>query len=218
MKNLQQKAGPFNGSFFHELTPSDIDALLFKSARIKLAKNTVVFEQDEPGDTMYLIESGQVSLELITREGKILTLAVLGKNEFFGEMAVMDNAGRSCRAVAATDLQLAAITREDFRALLLQKPEIALKIIAILCRRLRLTDNRLEDMAYGRVRERFLNMFADPRNGDRTIKITKTHQQLAADLGTTRETITRVIKELRTEGWIILNKGRKGNSNSRLQS
>lgn len=206
MKNQPKKPSLYTDSFFQELTSSDIDYLLSKSARVKHPKEAILFEQGEPGDTMFLIEEGQVNLELITPDGKVLTLALFEKHEFFGEMAVMDNSGRSCRAFAVTDLSLAAISRENFRNMLLQKPEIALKIITILCRRLRLTDHRLEGMAYGRVKERFINMLAKSSGDNRIIQVTKTHQQLATELGTTRETITRVIQELRAEGWTINNK------------
>lgn len=210
MKNQHKKPDHFTDSIFQELTSADIDYFLSKSSHVKYPKETILFEQGEPGDTMFLIEEGQVCLELITADGKTLTLALLEKNEFFGEMAVMDNAGRSCRATAATALSLASISRENFRTLLLQKPDIALKIITVLCRRLRLTDNRLEGMAYGRVKERFVKMLAERTGDNRIIQITKTHQQLATELGTTRETITRVIQELRAEGWIIYNKDQKG--------
>ncbi len=213
MKNQFKKSDHTTNSIFQELTSTDIDYLLSKSNHVKYPKDSIIFEQGEPGDTMFLIEEGQVCLELITSDGKTLTLAFLGKNEFFGEMAVMDNAGRSCRASAATILSLAAISRENFRTLLLQKPDIALKIIAILCRRLRLTDYRLEGMAHGRVKERFIKMLAEPSGDNRKIQIMKTHQQLATELGTTRETITRVIRELRAEGWVIYNKAQLGQPN-----
>jgi len=79
LKNQYKRSDLITDSIFQELTPADIDCLLSKSSHVKYPKEIILFEQGEPGDTMFLIEEGQVCLELITADGKTLTLALLEK-------------------------------------------------------------------------------------------------------------------------------------------
>ena len=189
--------------FFEDFTEEEKMRLVAVSKKVSYRKGETIFEQDEPGTTMYFIDSGQVSLERMDLSGRELILAVLGQGDFFGEMAVMDDAGRSARARAVSDVVLSAVSREDFHQLLLEYPHLALKIISTLCKRLRETDRRMEEIAFGRVKARLETLLAGQTDDGKVIKLNMTHQELAAKIGACRETVTRAIKELREEGWKI---------------
>jgi CRP/FNR family transcriptional regulator, cyclic AMP receptor protein len=191
-----------NSYDFNNLTDVEEVKLLAKSQKIFFKKNAVVFEQGQPGDLMYFIEQGQVKLGRVDPSGNELTLAILGPNEFFGEMSVMDDCGRSASAYALTDLTLLAVCRSSFNDLLLKHPQLALRIIATLCARLRIIDQRMEEVAFGSAKERLKNLLIADSTG-KTIRLKQTHQELAAKVCASRETVTRILKALKEEGWRI---------------
>jgi CRP-like cAMP-binding protein len=98
----------------------------------QVEKNTVIFEEDEPGDCMYIIFSGEIQIH----KGKT-TLAVLHEKEVFGELSLLDAETRSASATAITDCVLFKIDQEPFYELIDTRPEVARGFIKILCNRLR---------------------------------------------------------------------------------
>jgi CRP-like cAMP-binding protein len=106
-------------------------------------KSEVIFEEGSTGNEMYLIHAG--SIALITRQGtsRPVTLAVLKPGDFFGEMALVDDAPRSASAVAVRDSQLIVLDRAKFLFTVRQQPQFALSIMHTLCQRLRDLDERV---------------------------------------------------------------------------
>lgn len=188
-------------SLFRDFTPEEKDEMLKKSKKVLFKKGDIIFEQGEESDVMYFIDSGRVRLTRFDPDGKELVLAVLDPGEFFGEMALLDGFGKSCRASAVTDLILSSISKQDFTTLLLEHPHLSLKVITVLCQRLRATDQKLEEIAFGRVKDRLRSFLLDAASGGKTAKLDLTHQELAAKIGACRETVTRALKELQEEGW-----------------
>lgn len=102
-----------------------------------------VFRAGDPGDAMYLIDSGKVRISITDADGHVVTLADLGAGDFFGEMALLDGHGRSAHATVVEDTRLARLTRQDFLTFLRSDPRIALEMLTALTRRLRRTDDLL---------------------------------------------------------------------------
>ena len=98
----------------------------------EVEQDTVIFEENEPGDCMYIILSGQIKIH----KGKTL-LAVLNEKEVFGELSLLDAETRSATATAKTDCVLFKIDQEPFYELIDTRPEVARGFIKILCNRLR---------------------------------------------------------------------------------
>ena len=190
-----------DSSLFKEFTPGEKDEMLKKSQKVPFKKGGIIFEQGEESNVMYFIDSGQVRLTRFDPDGKELVLAILDPGEFFGEMALLDGFGKSCRASAVTDLILSSISKQDFTTLLLEQPHLSLKVIAVLCRRLRATDQELEEIAFGRVKDRLRSFLLDSASVGKSVQLDLTHQELAAKIGACRETVTRALKELQEEGW-----------------
>jgi CRP/FNR family cyclic AMP-dependent transcriptional regulator len=187
-----------------DFTPSELTGLLELSRSLRYPKDAVIFNQGEPGDTLYLIRTGRVRVRRTDNEGKELILADLGPGEIFGEIAVMNHSERSAQAVAISDLLLAVLHQRQFYDTLIKRPELALKIISLLCRRLYQTDGQLESVAYGTIKDRLKTLLAGMRHNG-VVQIGMTHQQLAAKIGASRETVTRALQNLREEGWEIVN-------------
>lgn len=192
----------------HGLSSQEIETLAAQSFEVNFSKGQIIFEQDDPGEAMFLVQSGQVRLNRIDPSGKELVLAILGPGNFFGEMAVLDGGGRSSNAVAQTNLTLSTINRANFRNLILREPEIALHIIETLSQRLRRTDELMQQLAFGSVKERLTKLLIDEKkdNANQIITLTLTHQELATKIGASRETVTRILNVLRKEGWLIQKK------------
>jgi CRP/FNR family cyclic AMP-dependent transcriptional regulator len=106
-------------------------------------RSSEVFRAGDPGDAMYLIESGKVRISITDADGHVVTLADLGTGDFFGEMALLDGHGRSAHATVVEDAHLARLTRDDFVTFMKSDPRVALEMLTALTRRLRRTDDLL---------------------------------------------------------------------------
>jgi CRP/FNR family cyclic AMP-dependent transcriptional regulator len=109
--------------------------------------NRVLFHAGDAGDAMYLIESGKVRIRVQTKDGHEVTLAELGRGDFFGEMALLDGERRSADAVVTEQAKLALLSREHFLSFMRSSPDVALEMLTALANRLRHTDELLRHSA-----------------------------------------------------------------------
>jgi CRP/FNR family cyclic AMP-dependent transcriptional regulator len=117
------------------------------------AGGTPLFYRGDPGDAMYIIETGRVRISVKDADGHDATLAELHDGEFFGEMAILDEQPRSADATVLTSTRLAVLSRGDFRAFLHRNPDIALGILTAMIHRLRRTDELLRHRVSRNVNE-----------------------------------------------------------------
>ena len=175
----------------------------------KFPKNATIFEEGVGGDYMYVIQEGQVKVTKMSEDGREKILEILGPGDFFGEMALLDREPRSASVKTTLHCVLLALSRKDFVALLRRNPDIAMELIRVLSRRLREADEQIRGLLFerveGRTRRVLRRLASDPVPGQPGLRATPTltHQQLADLVGTSRETITRVLKDLRDEGWLV---------------
>jgi CRP/FNR family transcriptional regulator, cyclic AMP receptor protein len=174
----------------------------------KFPRDAVIFEDGSLGDYMYLIQEGQVKITKMSEDGREKILEILGPGDFTGEMALLDREPRSASVKTTTACVLLALSRQDFLGLLKQNHELTLELIRELARRLREADEQIRGLSFERVESRARRLLARlakeklPNRTDRMATAPITHQQLADLVGTSRETITRVVKELKDEGWL----------------
>jgi CRP/FNR family cyclic AMP-dependent transcriptional regulator len=184
---------------------ADIAGLLIDR---KFPRDAVIYEDGSIGDYMYIIQEGQVKVTKMSEDGREKILEILGPGDFHGEMALLDRAPRSASVKTTTPCVLLALSRQDFLGLLKQNHEVTLELIRVLARRLRETDEQIKGLLFERVEgrtRRLLARLAKEPLAERTDRMATspiTHQQLADLVGTSRETITRVVKELKDEGWL----------------
>ena len=121
---------------FGQLGPADLQRVLELARERAYPKNSVILFEDDPGDALYVVATGQVKVVLIGEDGREVILSVLGEGEFFGEMALIDDEPRSAHVIAMEDSTLVVLRREDFTNILMQVPAIALALLKELSRRL----------------------------------------------------------------------------------
>ena len=174
----------------------------------RFPKDAVIFEDGSVGDYMYLILEGQVKITKMSDDGREKILEILEPGDFFGEMSLLDREPRSASVKTTRACLLLALSRQDFLDLLRQNPDVSMEMIRVLSRRVRETDEQIRGLLFERVESRtrriLLRMAKDPAPGDprRVTTPPITHQQLADLVGTSRETITRVVKDLKDSGWL----------------
>lgn len=170
---------------------------------------SVLFQEGDVGEALYVLSKGLVKLSKVDLGGYEKTLAILQPPEFFGEMALLGAKTRNATAVTLSEVEAYLLFADDFSRLLQSYPAISLNLTTTLAQRLSRVDDETQILSYkdaqGRVAFVLLRLY---RSGvaelgrDGTALVRLTHQELANLAGTSRETVTRALKVLETEGVI----------------
>lgn len=194
---------------FSELADPDIESLARLSSRRRYPKDTVIFFENEEGDSFFTIVGGRVKVAILGDDGREVILSVLSPGDFFGEMALLDNEPRSATAIAVEETELLCIQRSDFETVLQDNKTIAMALIKILSARLRHANHQISTLAlldvYGRVARVIVEIARDEGKRLRDGRVAfrrPTHQEIANRIGTTRETVTRMLKDLERQNLI----------------
>jgi CRP-like cAMP-binding protein len=190
---------------FSGVGDDDLDEVAGHLIERRFPKGATIVEEGTPGDYMYVIREGRVKVTKLSEDGREKILQMLGEGAFFGEMALLDQAPRSATVKTLAPVRLLALSRTDFLSVLRRSPDLAMGVIQELTRRLRETDEQASSLSFQRVKERtrgLLRRSSLPGEGGRRITQPLTHQQIADMIGTSRETVTRVVKELKQDGWL----------------
>lgn len=161
----------------------------------------VLFREDEPGDTMFVIQQGQVRITKAGREGP-KTLAVLGAGEFFGEMAILNSKPRTATAEAITPLRVLEIDAKMFSQMIVSNTEIAVRLITKLARRLDSANELIEVLMHRDPKARVIlglsrqaEMVGEQQE-DGSVLVPIQRAELAAEIGLTEEETDEVVKRL----------------------
>jgi len=173
----------------------------------RFPKNKTIVEEGLPGDYMYVIREGRVKVTKLSGDGREKILELMGPGDFFGEMSLLDNAERSASVKTLCETRILALSRNDFLSELRRNPDLAMAVIQELTRRVRQMDEQASSLSFQRVRERTKGLLLRLAREDSTrdgwrITPSLTHQQIADMIGTSRETVTRVLKVLKEQGWL----------------
>lgn len=193
-------------TIFKGLTGEELDRVVEIMGIREYKRNEVIFLEGDPGDCFYLVLSGEIRIFKLSSDGREKTLALIGAGDFFGEMALIEAKARSASAGTLTKARLAVLHRDHFNQLIFEHPEIALKMIVQLAERLRQANQQIESLAFQDVRERlihFLLQYAtETEKGTCVVSRKVTHQEIANLIGSSRESVTRMLGQLQDEGYI----------------
>lgn len=194
---------------FADLSDADIESLSRLCTRRRYPKDTVVFFENEEGDFFFMIVEGRIKVTILGDDGREIILSVVGPGDFFGEMALLDYEPRSATAIAAEETELLCLHRNDLQTVLTDNRAILTSFIKVLTSRLRKANHQISTLAlldvYGRVARVIMEMAKEEgrRLKDGRIAFRRaTHQEIANRIGTTRETVTRMLKEIERQGLI----------------
>ena len=190
-----------NVPLFEELEGKDLDAIAKVAISRSYSKGSIIILAEEEGDTLFIISQGQVKVSIVSEDGREAILALLGEGAVFGELSLLDGKPRSANVVATEATNLYMVRRSDFLQLVYKVPQIAVGLLAELASRLRKTDRKIEGLALldvtSRISETLLQLADEQGEEQKTgiiLRNRPSHQQLANMAGTTRETVSRVLK------------------------
>lgn len=196
-----------NISLFAGLSEADRDAINKLAVTRSYAKNTLVMCEGDRSDSLYILLSGKVKVFLSDEEGKEVTLNTQGPGEYFGELAMLDEAPRSASVITVEDTKLAVISKAAFDECLEKNPKIALTLIRGLARRLRELTENVRNLAlmdvYGRVARTLLDL-AEEKDGKLVISQKLTQREIASMVGASREMVSRILRDLSVGGYITI--------------
>jgi len=204
---LRLEYAPMPSPLFHGLTPEEETLARSYFLRQAYPKGKAVFHQGDLGQALYLVERGQVRLFRTHLGGQEKTLGYVGPGEVFGEMSLLDGCERSASAVAEEESQLLALHREAYFALIRRLPLVAHNLARLLAHRLREADLELDLMAFEEAKSRVAYALLKLLRQGKGPRIRVRQQELAALAGASRETVTRVLQELKAQGAVRLAPG-----------
>jgi CRP/FNR family cyclic AMP-dependent transcriptional regulator len=206
MAHEENKAFLRRVPLFSSLNEMQLDQLAAGSVRKNYPRGRTIVAEGEPSQSLYILLSGRAKVQRSDSEGKEVILAVIGPREFFGEMSLIDDAPRSASVITIESSDFMAINKDSFKAVLVQSPDISMQIMRGLVRRLREADKKIETLAlldvYGRV-ARVLLDFSENVDGERVVKSKLPRQEIAKMIGASREMVSRVMKGLEIDGYIV---------------
>ncbi len=192
---------------FQDLSGEEVEALM-NSTPISTARKGAKFHGADGGpEVLFLLKEGKAELYRLSPEGKKLTLAIVEKGEFFGEMSLVGQRLVDTHAVALEDSVICALSRHDLEMLILEHPRVALRLIAALARRLQDARDALSLRAFMDVTGRVAGLLLKLAGEDSNLIEGYSHQNLAAMVGCLRESFTVVLDEFKKSGALTV--GRK---------
>jgi CRP/FNR family transcriptional regulator, cyclic AMP receptor protein len=201
---------PINqAALFAALDVEAADALRASMMEIQARRGEVFFEQGEPGDRMFVIMQGKITLSHRADDGRETLLGVLGPGDMFGELSVFDSGIRTAGAVALTDARVLSLTRDQLRSWMMTRPEVAEKLLQALARRLRRTEDSMADLIFcdvpARVAKALLDLadkFGTVNGGEMLVVHDMTQEELAQLVGASRETVNKALADFVSREWI----------------
>ncbi len=199
---------------FEGVPPGALEIAREAFQTLTYAAGKKVFEAGDPGEALYIVQSGRIKIYRTNLDDKEKVLAYLNPGDLFGEMSLVEDIPRSATALALEDTVLLALYRQEYYGLTRRYPEVAHNLARILARRLREMNLEVEVLSFeearGRVAYALLKLYRH-RYGEQSPqgwRVPATHQELALMAGTSRETVTRVLHALRDEAILRLLPGK----------
>lgn len=191
---------------FSGLTPAQLDKLTSFAPVRSYRARTVLMEKGDEASAMYVLLGGRVRIFAVGDDGKELTLNELGPGQYFGELALISDTTRCASAITLAASRLLTIPKAEFVEFLASNPDAALRMIHHLADKVRQLTQDVERLAlrdvYGRLVDALCER-AETVDG-RLITEAITQQELAHLIGSSREMVSRIFKELKAGGYIAL--------------
>jgi len=191
------------------LSQPELQNLAGRTVRKLFSAGELIFSEGEPCNGLHIIAHGKVRIFKTSMNGREQVLAVNGPGESVAELPVFDGGPFPASTSAVEDTEIAFISRRDFHAFCVEHPEVALKVLAVVGSRLRRLVGIIEELSFTTIRHRLISVLVKlaQSEGKKTplgieFLLPSTHQELANQLGTVRELISRNLMRLQAEGLV----------------
>jgi CRP/FNR family cyclic AMP-dependent transcriptional regulator len=199
-----------NVPLFSALPEQQLALLTSVVSRKSFPRGATIIAKDDVTESLYVVISGRLKVMMSDEEGREVILAILGPNEFFGEMGLLDDSPRSASVVALEACEMLSLSKRDFKKCLAENFEMTMTVMRGLVKRLREADQKIGSLAlmdvYGRVARLLLEM-AETVNGQKVVTRKLAKQDIAKMIGASREMVSRVMKDLQAGGYIEVRPG-----------
>lgn len=189
------------------LSPAELQSLAARTVRKLFSSGEWLFSEGEPCNGLHIVAGGRVRIFKTSMNGREQVLAVEGPGSTVAELPVFDGGAYPASVIAIEDTEIAFISRRDFQAFCMEHPEVALKVLAVVGSRLRRLVGIIEELSFTTIRERLASTLLKlaQTEGQKTargveFRLPGSHQELANQLGTVRELISRNLMRLQAEG------------------
>ena len=200
---------------FDELGDEDLRHVADVTVPRRFAAGESVFREGDDSDTCYVVHAGHARAIREHPDGRQITLAIFGPGDIFGELAMFDDERRSATVEATDELELLGILGGDMRRLMRQHPDIAVKLVISLGRRLRAANERLASQSFQTVQsrvaavlEQLVEQARSEGADERDVQVVATQADLAKLAGSSRESASRFLAVLERAGVISQGRGR----------
>ncbi len=197
---------------FAPLTETELDFLAGRSSLKPYSAGQLLFSEGDPCIGLYVVASGRVRIFKTSANGREHVLAIEGPGSSIAELPVFDGGNYPASAAALEPSELVFVSRQDFRAMCLEHPEVALKVLQVVGARLRRLVGIIEELSFTTVRHRLISwLLRQAKNEGRStprgvaFSLGASHQELAAQIGTVRELVSRNLARLQAQGFIEIN-------------
>jgi len=196
---------------FRELPPATLDHITTYVRRRSVPKGTVIFRKGDPGVGLIGVLSGAVKISVASADGRDVVLNIIREGEVFGEIALLDGRARTADATTMSDCELMTIERREFIPFLRSQPDVTLKLMEILCSRLRRTSEQVHEMTFlnlsTRIAKTLIRLAEKAKDSDRGGTVTITQREISQIVGRSRESTNKRLRAWEKSGWIRLQRG-----------
>ena len=200
---------------FETLAREDLARVADVAVPRRFSAGQVIFREGDQSDTCYVVAAGHARALREHGDGRTIALARFGPGDIFGELAMFDDESRSATVEALDDLHALAILGHDMRRLLREHPDIAVKLVIALGRRLRAANERLARQSFQTVQSRVASVLIGlieqqkaEGGSDKDVLVTATQAELAQLAGSSRESASRFLAVLERAGIVTQGRGK----------
>lgn len=201
--------------FFSGLSDSDLTMVAGVMCEKTYGKGALIFFEGEPGEALFVIKRGRVKISKSTADGREQILHILKDGDIFAEVVLFDQGSYPATAEAVEDTTTWLLRNKDMEQLLHSHPLLAIKLLRVMSKRLRQSQLLIRDLAlhdtYGRLAGlliRFMRREGKKTDDGTILDLELTRQEIASMIGTSRETVARILSRFQKDGILILDKQR----------
>jgi CRP-like cAMP-binding protein len=198
--------------FFRGMPVQLLQRLASHARQVHYPAGRRIFSKGDEGHGLLAVLSGVVKISVPSEDGKEIVLNLIGANEIFGEIALLDGGARTADATALTECELLCLDRRDVLAILMENPTVSIKLLEVVCGRLRRTSQQVEDLSFGSLSARLARALLRLATlqgtlGDSEPRVTITQRELGQTVGLSRERTNWYLRAWEKAGYLILVKG-----------